>query len=89
MQELFLIAVTLLAIAAVAFQLSVRGLLREHPAVAVAAAGVVPGAFGAVLVLAPRVDLIPDALEPALWVMALSVLVVVALASLIARRAEP
>ena len=42
--------------------------LARHPLAIGALLGIVPGIIGAVVVLVPRTDLVPDAAEPFLWV---------------------
>ena len=56
----------LLIVAAIAHHY--RATLARHPLASAAALGVVPGLLGATVVLVPRTDLIPDQVEPALWV---------------------
>jgi hypothetical protein len=56
----------LLIVAAVAHRY--RATIVRRPLAAAVALGVVPGILGAVVVLVPRTDLIPDQVEPALWV---------------------
>jgi hypothetical protein len=65
--ELWLIVgAALLVVAAVAHRY--RATLVRRPLASAAALGIVPGLLGAVVVLVPRTDLIPDQVEPALWV---------------------
>lgn len=69
MQEIelaFLVAsaLVLLVFAAVRYRLH----LGHRPLLVGALFGVVPGIVGAVVVLVPRTDLVPDGAEPFLWV---------------------
>ncbi len=86
MQELFLVAVSLLALLFAAGVLSSRS--RGPNGLTLVVAGVVPGVLGAILVLVPRLDLIPDDLEPVLWMLAIGLLMVAALAAVLLRRVE-
>lgn len=45
-----------------------RATLARRPLALGAALGIVPGVLGAIVVLIPRTDLIPDQAEPALWI---------------------
>jgi hypothetical protein len=45
-----------------------RAKLARRPLALGAALGIVPGILGAIVVLIPRTDLIPDQVEPALWI---------------------
>jgi len=56
----------LLIVAAVAHRY--RATIVRHPLASAVVLGVVPGLLGAIVVLVPRTDLIPDQVEPALWV---------------------
>jgi hypothetical protein len=51
-----------------------RARLARRPLALGAVLGIVPGVLGAMVVLVPRTDLIPDQAEPALWI-ALTLLV--------------
>lgn len=64
--ELALIGAGALAILVVAV-LRARATLARHPLAIGALLGIVPGIIGAVVVLVPRTDLVPDAAEPFLW----------------------
>lgn len=64
--ELGLIVAGALAIVVVA-ALRARARLARHPLAIGAMLGIVPGILGAVVVLVPRTDLVPDAAEPVLW----------------------
>lgn len=65
--ELWIIVGVLLALlAASAFHY--RVMLARRPLALGAALGVIPGVLGAIIVLVPRADLIPDQVEPALWI---------------------
>jgi hypothetical protein len=66
--ELWLIVAAALAIAVV-WTIRARAHLAEHPLAIGAMLGVVPGLIGAVIVLVPRTDLIPDGVEPLLWIL--------------------
>jgi di/tricarboxylate transporter len=66
--ELGLIVASTLAIL-VAIALRTRAHLTDRPLVIGAILGVVPGILGAVIVLVPRTDLIPDTAEPFLWLL--------------------
>ena len=65
--ELGLLVAAALAILVVA-TMRVRATFSERPAMLGAMLGIVPGIIGAVVVLVPRTDLIPDAAEPVLWI---------------------
>ena len=65
--ELALLVGAALAILVLA-TVRVRATFSERPVVLGAMLGIVPGILGAVIVLVPRTDLIPDAAEPALWI---------------------
>ena len=45
-----------------------RATLARRPLALGAALGVIPGVLGAAIVLVPRTDLIPDQVEPELWI---------------------
>jgi hypothetical protein len=45
-----------------------RATLARRPLALGAVLGIVPGVLGAMVVLIPRTDLIPDQAEPALWI---------------------
>jgi hypothetical protein len=64
--ELALIGAGALAILVVAM-LRHRATFARHPLALGAVVGAVPGIIGAVVVLVPRTDLVPDAAEPFLW----------------------
>jgi hypothetical protein len=86
--ELGLIVASSLAILVV---LAIRaGAHRSDPPLVIGAIlGVVPGILGAVIVLVPRTDLIPDSAEPFLWALVgvvATVVVVVAVSVGLARR---
>lgn len=66
--ELWLLATGVLAVA-VAWAIRSRASLARRPLAVGAMLGVVPGILGAVLVLVPRTDLVPDAAEPYLWLL--------------------
>jgi di/tricarboxylate transporter len=66
--ELGLIVTSTLAILVV-LALRTRAHLNDRPLVIGAILGVVPGILGAVIVLVPRTDLIPDSAEPFLWLL--------------------
>jgi di/tricarboxylate transporter len=66
--ELGLIVASTLAILVV-LALRTRAHLRDRPIVIGAILGIVPGILGAVIVLVPRTDLIPDSAEPFLWLL--------------------
>lgn len=66
--ELALIVVSILAIVVVS-TLRARAHLTRRPLIIGALLGIVPGILGAVVVLVPRTDLIPDGVEPFLWVL--------------------
>jgi hypothetical protein len=57
-------ALALLALAAVRY----RTRLSQRPLLLGALLGILPGILGAIVVLVPRTDLVPDALEPYFWV---------------------
>jgi hypothetical protein len=44
-----------------------RARLSRHPIALGALLGIVPGIIGAVIVLVPRTDLVPDDAEPVVW----------------------
>lgn len=46
-----------------------RATLARRPLALGAVLGIVPGVLGAMVVLIPRTDLIPDTAEPALWIV--------------------
>ena len=46
-----------------------RAHLTDRPLAIGALIGIVPGILGAVVVLVPRTDLIPDSAEPFLWIL--------------------
>ena len=58
-------AIALLTVAAVRYRLR----LSQRPRVLGALLGIVPGVLGAIIVLVPRTDLIPDSAEPYLWLL--------------------
>ena len=64
--ELALIVAGALAILVVAV-LRARSTLARHPLAVGALLGIVPGVLGAIVVLVPRTDLVPDSAEPFLW----------------------
>jgi hypothetical protein len=66
--ELGLIVASTLAILVV-LALGTRAHLRDRPIAIGAVLGIVPGILGAVIVLVPRTDLIPDSAEPFLWLL--------------------
>jgi hypothetical protein len=66
--ELWLIVASILAIVAV-WVLRARAHLSERPLAIGALIGIVPGILGAIVVLVPRTDLIPDGAEPFLWIL--------------------
>ena len=66
--ELGLIVASILAIVVV-WILRSRAHLSERPLAVGALIGIVPGVLGAVIVLVPRTDLIPDSAEPFLWIL--------------------
>jgi hypothetical protein len=66
--ELGLIVAAVLAIVAVSI-MRTRAHLAERPLAIGALIGVVPGILGAIIVLVPRTDLIPDSAEPYLWIL--------------------
>jgi hypothetical protein len=64
--ELWLIvAAAILVVAAAAFHIRAR--FARRPVVIGAVLGIVPGILGAIIVLVPRTDLVPDTFEPLLW----------------------
>jgi hypothetical protein len=66
--ELWLIVASILAVVAL-WVLRVRAHLSERPLAIGALIGIVPGILGAIVVLVPRTDLIPDGAEPFLWIL--------------------
>jgi hypothetical protein len=66
--ELALIVASIFAIVIVSVLRS-RAQLTERPLATGALIGIVPGILGAVIVLVPRTDLIPDTAEPFLWIL--------------------
>ena len=56
----------LIIVAAVAHHY--RAMVARHPVASAVLLGVVPGILGAFVVLVPRTDLLPDQIEPGLWV---------------------
>lgn len=66
--ELWLIVASILSIV-VLWVLRSRAHLMERPLVIGALIGIVPGLLGALVVLVPRTDLIPDEAEPFLWIL--------------------
>jgi hypothetical protein len=66
--ELALITAGALAIL-VAFAVRFRVHLRSRPVLLGSLLGIVPGILGAVIVLVPRTDLVPDSAEPWIWLM--------------------
>jgi di/tricarboxylate transporter len=66
--ELGLIVTSTLAILVV-LALRTRTHLNDRPLVIGAILGIVPGILGALIVLVPRTDLIPDSAEPFLWLL--------------------
>jgi hypothetical protein len=61
-----IVAGTLVLLAASAFHY--RATLARRPLALGAALGIIPGILGALIVLVPRTDLIPDQVEPGLWI---------------------
>jgi hypothetical protein len=85
--ELWLLAAAVLAVIVV-WAMRSRATVARHPVAFASMLGVVPGILGAVLVLVPRTDLVPDAAEPYLWiaiVLAASGAVIVALTIAVVR----
>ncbi len=78
--ELALIAAGSLTILVVWFVRS-RAHLMDRPNAVGAMLGIVPGILGAVIVLVPRTDLVPDQAEPFIWLI---VVVVVGCVAVIA-----
>jgi hypothetical protein len=66
--ELGLIVAAVLAIA-ILWVLRSRAHLADRPLAIGALIGIVPGILGAIVVLVPRTDLIPDGIEPLLWIL--------------------
>jgi len=66
--ELGLIVASIFAIVAL-WILRTRAHFAERPLVVGALIGIVPGILGAIVVLVPRTDLIPDGVEPFLWIL--------------------
>ena len=66
--ELALITAGALAIL-VAVAVRFRAQLRSRPVLLGSLLGIVPGILGAVIVLVPRTDLVPDSAEPWIWLM--------------------
>lgn len=66
--ELWLLAAAVLGVA-VAWSIHSRATLARRPLVVGALLGIIPGVLGAVVVLVPRTDLVPDAAEPYLWLL--------------------
>lgn len=66
--ELWLIVASILAFVVVG-ALRGRAHLHRRPLTIGALLGIAPGILGAVIVLVPRTDLIPDQIEPFLWVL--------------------
>jgi hypothetical protein len=64
--ELALIVGSALALL-VAVAVRVRGHLGRRPILIGALLGILPGVLGAIIVLVPRTDLVPDSAEPYLW----------------------
>jgi hypothetical protein len=66
--ELGLIVASILGLV-VLWVLRSRAHLSDRPLAIGAVIGIVPGILGAVVVLVPRTDLIPDSAEPFLWIL--------------------
>ncbi len=74
MQELFVIGVAAGLIGGLSLWVRDGSVSRQHiPWAWRIALGAVAGLLGAVAVLIPRTDLIPDELEPAIWVIVVTV----------------
>ena len=57
--------------------------LNRRPTLVGALLGIVPGIIGAVVVLVPRTDLVPDPAEPYLWILVATVATGVVFAALV------
>lgn len=66
--ELWLIVGAVLAVV-VLWAMRSRTVMARHPLLLGALLGIVPGILGAIVVLVPRTDLVPDATEPYAWVL--------------------
>ena len=66
--EVGLIVASIFVIVAV-WIMRARAHLAERPLAMGALIGIVPGILGAIVVLVPRTDLIPDSAEPFLWIL--------------------
>jgi hypothetical protein len=66
--ELGLIVASILALVII-WILRSRPNLTGRPVATGALIGIVPGILGAIIVLVPRTDLIPDSAEPFLWIL--------------------
>jgi hypothetical protein len=66
--ELALIVASILALVII-WILRSRASLTDRPVATGALIGIVPGILGAIIVLVPRTDLIPDSAEPFLWIV--------------------
>ena len=65
--ELWVLAAAVLALMVV-WAMRSRATIARHPVAFGSMLGIVPGILGAVLVLVPRTDLVPDSAEPYLWI---------------------
>jgi hypothetical protein len=66
--ELWLLVAAVLAVV-VGAAMRTRATLTRRPLAVGAMLGIIPGILGAVVVLVPRTDLVPDAAEPYLWIL--------------------
>jgi hypothetical protein len=75
-----IVLITLAVLSLTAYRF--RAKVRERPLVFGAMLGFVPGILGAVVVLVPRTDLVPDDAEPGIWIGIALVATGIVLASL-------
>lgn len=57
--------------------------LTRRPALGGALLGIAPGIIGAVVILVPRTDLVPDPIEPYLWILVATVATVIVVAAVV------
>jgi drug/metabolite transporter (DMT)-like permease len=85
-REAALIALSLLVIAALAAVIRGRRRAGRPSLLLVVLAGLFPGVLGAVVILAPETDLVPDQYETAAWAGVVAVVAAGAILVLVRRR---
>lgn len=86
-QQLFVVGVSIAVLALLSIGVARRGAGSAGMTTPWRASlGMVAGLFGAIVVLVPRTDLVPDSIEPTLWALAIATVTAVTVGVVLRRR---